>query len=127
MHKPRRTDLRGAHTGAAPPIRAAHHQKQQQRKGPNVYIDVDAIIKLGSLLGALIALVSAIIAVYKVYETNKKQSVVIKEIQEEQTLICYGLRGALQGLIEQGCDGPCKDALNMLDKHLNKSAHNPDL
>lgn len=92
-----------------------------------MYIDVDAIIKLGSLLGALIALVSAIIAVYKVYETNKKQSVVIKEIQEEQTLICYGLRGALQGLIEQGCDGPCKDALNMLDKHLNKSAHNPDL
>lgn len=92
-----------------------------------MYIDVDAIIKLGSLLGALIALVSAIIAVYKVYETNKKQSVVIKEIQEEQTLICYGLRGALQGLIEQGCDGPCKDALNLLDKHLNKEAHHPDL
>ena len=52
---------------------------------------------------------------------------VIKAMQEEQTLICYGLRGALQGLIEQGCDGPCKDALNLLDKHLNKEAHHPDL
>ena len=42
-------------------------------------------------------------------------------------VICYGLRGALQGLIEQGCDGPCKDALAMLDKHLNKGAHKTDL
>lgn len=92
-----------------------------------MYIDVDTIIKAASLLGALGALVGAVIAVYKVYETDKKQSVIIKEIQAEQTLICYGLRGALQGLIEQGCDGPCKDALNMLDKHLNKSAHQTEL
>lgn len=35
----------------------------------------------------------------------------------------YGLRGALQGLIEQGCNGPCKDALDKLEKHLNKKAH----
>lgn len=45
------------------------------------------------------------------------------ETQVELQIICYGLRGALQGLIETGCNGPCKDALNMLDKHLNKSAH----
>lgn len=92
-----------------------------------MYIDVDTIIKAASLLGALIALVGAIIAVYKVYDSNRKQTEVIKTMQEEQTLICYGLRGALQGLIEQGCDGPCKDALNLLDKHLNKTAHHPDL
>lgn len=92
-----------------------------------MYIDADTIIKAASLLGALAALIGAIVAVYKVYETNKKQSEVIKEIQAEQTLICYGLRGALQGLIEKGCDGPCKDALSMLDKHLNKSAHRPEL
>ena len=92
-----------------------------------MYIDADIIIKAASLLGALGALGGVVIALYKQYESNKKQSEVIKEIQEEQTLICYGLRGALEGLIEQGCDGPCKDALNLLDKHLNKSAHRPDL
>lgn len=92
-----------------------------------IYIDADTIIKAASLLAALGGLIGAVIAVYKVYESNKKQSDVIKEIQEEQTLICYGLRGALEGLIEQGCDGPCKDALNMLDKHLNKNAHRPEL
>ena len=33
------------------------------------------------------------------------------------------MRACLMGLVEQGCDGPCKDALNKLDKHLNKAAH----
>ena len=92
-----------------------------------MYIDADTIIKAASLLAALGAFVGAVIAAYKVLESNKKQSEVIKAIQDEQTIICYGLRGALQGLIEQGCDGPCKDALTMLDKHLNKGAHKTDL
>lgn len=47
----------------------------------------------------------------------------MKAVQTELTVIVYGLRGALQGLIEKGCNGPCKEALQMLDKHLNKSAH----
>ena len=92
-----------------------------------MYIDADIIIKAASLLAALGALTGAVIAIYKQVESNKRQSEVIKEMQEEQTIICYGLKGALQGLIEKGCDGPCKEALAMLDKHLNKSAHRPDL
>ena len=92
-----------------------------------MYIDADIIIKLASLLGALGALGGMVIALYRQYESNKRQSEAIKAMQEEQTIICYGLKGALQGLIEKGCDGPCKDALQMLDKHLNQSAHRPDL
>lgn len=92
-----------------------------------MYIDADFIIKAASLVGALGALCGVVIALYRQYESNKKQSEVIKEMQDEQTIICYGLRGALEGLIEKGCDGPCQDALNMLNKHLNKSAHHPDL
>jgi len=80
-----------------------------------MYINAGIIIEAASLLGAIGALVAAIVSVYKVIESNA--------IQEEQTLICYGLRGALQGLVEQGCNGPCKDALDKLDKHLNKNAH----
>jgi len=92
-----------------------------------LYIDADAIIKMASLVGALGALGGVIIALYRQFESNKKQSEVIREMQKEQTLICYGLRGALEGLIEQGCNGPCRDALQLLDKHLNKSAHRPEL
>lgn len=83
-----------------------------------MYIDADTIIKAASLLGAIGALVAAIVSVYKVIESNKKQSEFINAIQEEQTLICYGLRGALQGLVEQGCNGPCKDALDKLNMAL---------
>ena len=92
-----------------------------------MYIDWNTIIEAAKVLGALGALVGAIIAVYKVYENNKKQNAVITEMQEEQTILCYAMQGALQGLIEQGCDGPCKDALSMLQKHLNKKAHKPEL
>ena len=90
-------------------------------------VTADTVIRAAALLAAVSALVGAIIAVYKVYDNNKKQNEVIRELRDEQTVICYGLRGALQGLIEQGCNGPCKEALAMLDKHLNKSAHKTDL
>ena len=92
-----------------------------------MYITANTIILAASLLGAISALVGAIIAVYKVIENNKRQNEEIKAMKSELTIVCYGLKGALQGLIEQGCDGPCRDALNLLDKHLNKSAHKPDL
>lgn len=99
------------------------YRKEYGSQKGRAYIDADFIIKAASLLSALGALVAAVVAVYKVLENNKKQNEFINAMQEEQTLICYGLRGALQGLVEQGCNGPCKDALARLDKHLNKSAH----
>lgn len=92
-----------------------------------MYIDADIIIKAASLLAALGTLGGVVIALYKQFQSNKKQTEAIKEIQEEQILICYGLKGALNGLIEQGCDGPVHDALDKLEKHLNKCAHHPDL
>lgn len=70
-----------------------------------MYIDADTIIKAASLLGAIGALVAAIVSVYKVIESNKKQSEFINAIQEEQTLICYGLRGACRGLWSRGATG----------------------
>ena len=84
-----------------------------------MYIDASTIITVGGLgvLGGAVAHVARIV------QRDKRQSAAIKAMQEEQTIICYGLRGALQGLIESGCNGPCKDALGKLDKHLNQKAH----
>ncbi len=47
----------------------------------------------------------------------------IHALKEELTLIMYGLLAALQGLQEQGCDGPVTDAADRINKHLNKKAH----
>lgn len=90
-------------------------------------ITADRIIKAAAVLGALGVLTGAIVAVYKILESIRRQSAEINAMKEEQTIFCYALQGALQGLIEQGCDGPCKDALNELQKHINKTAHKPDI
>ena len=88
-----------------------------------MYINWETIITVGKVIGALGVIISSVVALYKTVESIKLQKQDIRSIKEEQTLLCYGLKGALQGLIEQGCDGPCKDALTALDKHLNKAAH----
>ena len=92
-----------------------------------MWIDVDTIIKAAALVTALGVLGGVAVSLYRASERDRKQSEIIKEVMAEQSLICYGLRGALQGLIEQGCNGLCKDALEKLNKHLNQEAHNSDL
>ena len=79
------------------------------------------------MLTALTAISAVLRKIYlwfaKQEQQNERQWRAIHQSREEQTLICYGVRACLMGLIEQGCDGPCKDALTALDKHLNKAAH----
>lgn len=92
------------------------------------------IITAGAVIAALTTIITLLVKLVRWVDKQKKQDGDIKALQEkhdkdldalkhELTVICFGLRGALQGLIEQGCNGPCKEALNMLDKHLNKAAH----
>ena len=44
-------------------------------------------------------------------------------INEEQTLLTYGILACLKGLREQGCNGPVTEAINKIDKYLNQKAH----
>lgn len=92
-----------------------------------MYLDAGSIITAASLVSALGVGIGLVVTVYKFIAADARQTAAIKRMEEEQTLICYGLKGALEGLIETGCDGPCKDALSRLDKHLNQSAHRADL
>lgn len=46
-----------------------------------------------------------------------------REINEELCLNTYGLLSCLKGLQEQGCDGPVKEAVEKIEKHLNQKAH----
>ena len=88
-----------------------------------MYVDTGTILNAGSIITALGAIISLIITVHKFVERDRKQTVIINGMQSELTVIVHGLKGALQGLIEQGCDGPCKSALKELDEHINKKAH----
>ena len=92
-----------------------------------MYVDGDTIINFAAVVTALGVIGGLIIGMIKFVQRDRHQSEVIRDIQEEQRVICRGLRGALAGLIEQGCNGPCKEALAALDEHLNKEAHHKSL
>ena len=91
-----------------------------------VYIDIETINAVAKLIGSVGVIAGVLIGLYKFVERDKRQSKLIKDIQSEQTLLCYGIRACLQGLVEQGCDGPVHEALDKLDRHLNKAAHGED-
>ena len=38
----------------------------------------------------------------------------------------YGILACLKGLKEQGCNGPVTEAVNKIEKHINKAAHDED-
>ena len=88
-----------------------------------MYIDANTIITVGSLIGALGAIVGVIIAIHRWYLKQTKQDEDIENLKNEQTIICYGVLAALKGLQEQGCNGPVTDAINKMEKHLNVEAH----
>ncbi len=59
----------------------------------------------------------------KIKELHEMHDDDMRGIQEEQTIIVYGLLSALKGLQEQGCNGPVRAGIEMIETHLNKKAH----
>ncbi len=92
-----------------------------------MYIDSNTVIFVAELIGALGIIGGLIWGVIKYYfkkkSENDKQNEDINSIKEEQTLIVYAVLSCLKGLKEQGCNGPVTEAINRLEKHLNKKAH----
>ena len=81
------------------------------------------ISTLAATITALGIIFGAIFAVYKWFLKQEKQDKDIKAIKEEQTVLTQGVLACLQGLHEQGCNGPVTAAIEKLETHLNKQAH----
>ena len=99
-----------------------------------MYITTDTIITAATLIGALGVIGGTIVAIYKFYQKSAKLEKKLENLQkthdedtrkinEEQCLATYGLLACLKGLKEQGCNGPVTEAINKIEKHLNKQAH----
>lgn len=88
-----------------------------------VTLTLDSIIKGAAVITAISVFVNTVVKLFGFYKRQKVQDIIINEMREEQRIICLGLRGALQGLVETGCNGPCKEALSKLNEHINRSAH----
>lgn len=88
-----------------------------------VTISVQTVLSAAAILAALLALGSQIAKSVRWLDRQKQQDAELAAIKEEQTLLTYGVLACLKGLKEQGCNGPVTDAINRIEKYLNKKAH----
>ena len=88
-----------------------------------MYVDAQTIITAAAFVGAVSALLGALFAVYRWYQRQNKQYEYIKAMKEEMCLLTYGVLACLQGLKEQGCNGPVTVAIDKIEKHINQEAH----
>lgn len=91
-----------------------------------MYVDVNTIITAASLLAAIGAIFSVVFAVYRWYLRQNRQDTEIEKLKSEQCLLTYGILACLKGLKEQGCNGPVTEAIDKIEKHINKQAHNQE-
>ena len=91
-----------------------------------MYIDTHMIITAASLLTAATAIFSVIFAAYRWYLKQNRQDKEIEKMKSEQCLLTYGILACLKGLKEQGCDGPVTEAVDKIEKHINKQAHDQE-
>ncbi len=91
-----------------------------------VTISVETLIALAELLTAMGVIGGVVLWCIKFVQRSRRQSEELKAIRKEQTQICDGLLVCLQGLKEQGCNGPVTEAMNRLEEYLNQAAHDEE-
>lgn len=92
------------------------------------------IITAASVLAAVVAIVTFFVKIVRWVDKQSQQDEEIKKLKkhheddikklnEEQTLLVYGVLACLKGLQERGCNGPVTEAINKFEKYLNQKAH----
>lgn len=88
-----------------------------------ITISASAIITAAAVLSAIIAIGGVVFAIYRWYLKQNKQNTEIQKMKEENTLLCFGISAALDGLIQLGANHNVTKAKEKLDKYLNQKAH----
>lgn len=91
-----------------------------------MYIGADEIIRAAAVISAIIIIGGLLIGAYKWYARQNAQDAEIAKIKKEQCLVIYGILACLKGLKEKGCNGPVTEAVEKIEKHINKAAHDED-
>lgn len=82
-----------------------------------------SLLGAAAIIGAVVAIVNYLKKLFGWFEKQEMQDKEIKEIKEEQKVLTYGVLACLKGLKEQGCNGPVTEAIDTIEKHINKKAH----
>lgn len=86
-------------------------------------ITTSSIITLASLVTAIGAIFAVIFKVHKWFLNQEQQDKEIKNLKEEQRIICTGVLACLDGLEQLGCNHSVPKAKATLEEHINKQAH----
>ena len=81
------------------------------------------VTTLAATITALGVVFGAVFGIYRWFLKQEKQDKDIKSIKEEQSVLVHGVLACLQGLREQGCNGPVTAAIEQIENHINKQAH----
>lgn len=81
------------------------------------------VIEAATILAALTALGGAVFGTVKWIIRQNKQDEDIRAMKEEQTLICFAIKAALDGLEQLGANHTVPVAKEKLEKYLNQKAH----
>lgn len=88
------------------------------------------VVKIAEIIGACGVVFGVIITAYKIFDNSrrqdKKHEKEIKKLKGENTLLCYGMFACLDGLEQLGANHSVPEAKEMLQKHLNKAAHDEE-
>lgn len=91
-----------------------------------MYITPGTIIQCAAVITASGTIIGIVFAIFRWLQKQKQQDIDIEELKEEQCLLTFGILACLKGLQEQGCNGPVTEAVNKIEKHINKKAHGQD-
>lgn len=83
----------------------------------------DTIITTASVISAIVVIVKYYNKAHAWIDRQNEQEEELRSVKNEQTLLVRGILACLKGLKEQGCNGPVTEAIDEIEKHLNKEAH----
>ena len=81
------------------------------------------IISLAAVVGAAMALINYTNRVFLWLHRMTKQGEKIKEVKEEQRVICIAVSACLDGLIQLGANHEVPKAKQTLDDYIRSQAH----
>lgn len=93
-----------------------------------------ALITAAAGIGALVLLATYLAKIVHWVDKTKQAEKDIDELRHEtedsmtglraeQAIIVMGILAALKGLKEQGCNGPVTEAIDKIEAHINRKAH----
>ena len=86
-------------------------------------VTATTVITMASLITAIVSIFTLIFKVHNWYLKQEKQDADIKNLKDEQRIICTGVLACLDGLEQLGCNHSVPIAKEKLEEHINEVAH----